>query len=118
MTYVFLLLFTIALAFISYKKFENDILSPTVISCLMFSFCIFMATLGLFTWNNINNLSTKFIFIITAGLISFFIGELLARKNKKSKKIATINFKTIHIKKWQYFLTIIGILLTITLLIL
>ena len=118
MTYVFLLLFTIALAFISYKKFENDILSPTVISCLMFSFCIFMATLGLFTWNNINNLSTKFIFIITAGLISFFIGELLARKNKKSKKIATINFKTMHIKKWQYFLTIIGILLTITLLIL
>ena len=116
--YLFLIIILLLLAFFVYKKFDEDILSPSVISLLMFSFCTFFAWLGTFSWNT-EKLSFFTIFIIVSGLISFVFGEYVVRKKYNNSKVNNIkSIKIIKIENYKFYLTIFGILLTITLLIL
>lgn len=89
MTYILLMVMIIIFLFLFYKKFDNDILSPTVISFLMYLFGIILAAIGLFYWNDVYKLSYKTILIIFSGLIFFALGEFVSRK----KEIHQLNEK-------------------------
>lgn len=126
MTYGILLILLLILLIISFFKFEKDILSPTFISCAVYSFSVLLAILGLGSWNYVEKLQIKVIFIIFLGIFAFFIGEILARKffNKKEKLICTKNGKKnnsiknktlnpeIKVNKLIYLITIIFIFAT------
>ena len=116
--YLFLIIILLVLAFFVYKKFDEDILSPSVISILMFCFCTFFAWLGTFTWNT-EKLSYFTVFVILSGLFCFIIGEYVARKRARiSKTNSNQSVRVIKIENYKFYLTIIGISLTIVLLIL
>ncbi len=118
MTYLILMIILASLGFICYYFYEKDILSPSVISCGMFLFCTFLAFLGLFSWNEVKNLSLETIGIVLVGIIAFILGEFLARKTTKEKeKKNSKELQIIKIDSWKYVLSIIGIVLTIFLLI-
>lgn len=121
MTYAILIILLLLMAIGGYFLFEKDILSPSVISILMFLLCACFATIGLSSWNHVNKLSVYLILIIISGLVSFCFGEYLARKtqkNSKSDTSASSDFCLIKIKNWQYILTLTIIILTGILLIL
>ena len=137
MTYFILLTLISVIAIISFFSFKKDIMTPTFISCAIYAFSLFLAILGLNSWNNVKSLKIELIIVIVLGLLSFFIGEILARKifskinnqtkkeikmkknrktnqTKKIEKVKVIkeNNKVIKINIFIYILTICFILIT------
>lgn len=81
-TYIMLLVCIFIILILAYKTFNKDLLSPTLISAAIFLLGTIFAIIGRISWNRVNELSVLVIVIIPLGLISFFLGELIARKYK------------------------------------
>lgn len=120
-SYIALIIVISILLILSYYLFRKDIFSPTFLSCLFFDISAVLALIGLGSWNNQKDISVKLILIITVGLISFGLGELLIRKlflkNKNDENIGETIHKYINVSKIKYILTIIFIILTTVILI-
>ena len=93
-TYIILIFFCLFLVVFSYLFFKKDLLSPTLVSAIVFLLTLVCAAIGLFSWNYVDGLSLETILIIIVGLGSFCIGEIIARalqkgrtKEKKKKPI-------------------------------
>ena len=84
-TYVILLILIAAILVTAYRKFDRDILSPTVVSCAAFFVSILLALIGLLSWNDQAELLPTTAVICVVGLLSFFIGEFLARRIIRKK---------------------------------
>lgn len=121
-TYIFLIFTLLLLLSIAYRRFNHDLLSPTVISCSVFCFSVLLAIIGLLSWNDQSVLNSYSLIIYITGLSAFFCGEIVARKiyTKKhpSKKKTSYKIRFIDINRYLYVGTIFFIILTITLLIL
>lgn len=120
MSYLILLSLIIILIITSFLAFKKDIMSPTFISCSVYAFSVVLAMLGLNSWNNELSLSLQLIVIVVLGLLSFFAGEILARKffGKDINEYKSKNHvKTINVNKWIYWLTICFIIITMILLV-
>ena len=90
MTYIFLLLSIVLFIYIYYKILTKDIISPSIITYVIYSISIICALIGMLYWNDVYNLGWLVCIIIVFGLISFGLGEYLARKifeNRINKKI-------------------------------
>ncbi len=115
MSYIILLLILLIILLIIYYKFDKDILSPSFISCSMFSFCVILAILGVLSWNSEKNLSLTTILVVVMGVVAFCFGEFISRlanKNKRNEKKKIKELKIIKIEKWKIVVTIIGIFIT------
>ncbi len=88
MTYIILAGLLLLMSIFFYNLFKREIVSPTVITSLIF----FLSVLGAFigtsenSWNNISDLHWKTIQYILLGVFSFGIGEFLARKLRNARK--------------------------------
>lgn len=118
--YIILLVILSTLAVIGYFVFEKDILSPTIITILIYLFSTFLAWIGYFSWNTVN-ISIKLVLIIITGIISFGVGEFTYRKLKKKKagldkekdkEIYAYNKKQIDLKIWKKILLLTFVILT------
>lgn len=121
LSYICLLLILIAFTLLSYHLFKKDILSPSFITCLCFSFSCLLSIVGIFSWNNVI-LENKIYWIFAIGLSAFIFGEYLIKKiyegNKKEVKRKNLSFIDIKIQNWKVWFTIIFIIITIILLLL
>lgn len=70
----------IVLIIINYKILFKDVLSPSLMTMIMFFVTIIFALVGLFTWNDVKDIDINLYIIIIIGLISFNFGELCIRK--------------------------------------
>lgn len=118
--YIVLLIALLVLAIIGYFVFEKDILSPTIITILIYLFATFLAWIGYFSWNTVS-ISFKLVLIILSGIISFGIGEFAYRKMKsklkkepKAKKegIYVYTKKQIDLKIWKQILLLVFVIIT------
>lgn len=119
-TYIILITILMGLMISAAFLTKKDFLSPSFLSCAFFMCSAILGVIGLGTWNNIDSLSFKLIFIIFIGLVAFILGEFLQRKiiEKKLKKDEEIKDEYIKVGKIKYVLTMLFIILTTILLIL
>lgn len=98
--YIGLTITCILIALFSYRIFNRDILSPSLISSLIFLFSTICAIFGLSSWNNIS-LSFDCFMLLFIGLFSFLIGETIARRVFYRKKIEKDITQSIPKETWQ-----------------
>lgn len=120
--HLFLVASILLIAASAYRRFKYDLLSPTVISCVVFTFSVLLSCIGLTSWNHHEHLNGMLIAIFLTGLFCFYLGEILARKlffknhkipnNRKPKPL-----QPLKIKKWLLVVTIIFVVSTIIVLI-
>lgn len=91
-----LIILLVLLCLTSYIVTKRDILSPWFISCLMFLISSIVVIPNINNWNV--DLSSKTVFIIFIGLLSFGIGEFYVRCLKNKGLIVT-KIDKIHINK-------------------
>ena len=118
--YFVLLIILILLSIFVFFLNKKDLLSPSLISCLVYIFCTIFAIFGQDTWNNID-ISWKLIGIVTVGLTSFCFGEFVIRKILKNNNNSVIkkddnHLEPVHIEKWKVILAIAFIVVEILLL--
>lgn len=122
MRYVFLAVLIVALVIVPAIKFlKFRWLSPTILMSAIMILSSLSAGLGLVAgWNSETTLDVQVYFIILLGLISFMVGEFIAktffRGRKKSPKKEKYAFKdAIIVKKWKYVIIFALFLVTIIL---
>lgn len=76
-TYIILLAILVIICISSYFVFEKDILSVSFVTSIMFIFSLVLSMIGLLSWNTEVRLENKTILIVSLGVFSFFIGELI-----------------------------------------
>ena len=69
MTYIGLSIFLIVCAVLAFFLFKKDILSPTLITCLLFLFSLILAIVGRNYWNNVIELNYKVLIIFIIAII-------------------------------------------------
>lgn len=124
MLYILLSCLLLLMAIVFYRFFNREIVSPTIITCLIFFVSVLGAFLGTSegSWNNIFNLHWNTVCYILLGVFCFGIGELLARRvkvyiHKRSvKQKNNDSGKIIHIDFLKNFIIIIFVLVTMVLL--
>ncbi|NSB26268.1 hypothetical protein [Clostridium saccharoperbutylacetonicum] len=73
---IYILLFTMILFLVlSYRVFDRDIISPSVIVCIMFIICITFATYNIDNWGIDYQFKTYMILFL--GLLSFIITGII-----------------------------------------
>lgn len=122
MLYVVLLIIIALIGISCFYSFDKNVLSPSFISCVMYFIAIFLATIGIFSWNHVTNISFKLILVITCGILFFALGELLARKvikkNEPKKKPKKNRFNEINLPVWKWITMYSLVIVTIVWLIL
>ena len=122
MWYIILILVLITLAYIAYKLFDEDYLSPSFMVSVIFLASAIVATLSrLFNMWNYVDLQMEAASITIIGLASFILGEYIARKilnkiyDNKTDKTENNKEKTKIISISKIKLTIVYIFIIITL---
>lgn len=121
MTYIILAGLLLFMSILFYNLFKREIISPTVITCLIFFLSVLGAFLGTANglWNHVSKLQWKTVQYIILGIFSFGIGEFLSRKlrrNSRNKKANVENSKIIRIDLLKNLIVLLFIILTMVLL--
>lgn len=122
MSYIILTIVFFLLAIFCYKKFNSEIMSPSVLTCLIFSLSFLGAFLGTRegSWNFVKELHFNTLIIILVGVVFFILGEICARNYKTDKvkeiKLSDSNNKYIRIDILKKALVFIFVITTFVLL--
>lgn len=116
MMYILYLIILLVILYIAYYLFR-DIISPSFILTGMYILSIVAAMIGFFSWNNEKDLFLITLFIGVMGILSFLLGEYIARnflKKKKNKSKSVYNIK-VSVNDYTIILLITLMIVTIAL---
>jgi len=97
--YIILLILVASLIYFNLKYYKFDLLSPSFLYNVSMFFSLLCSFIGLFSWNNQNNLYLHTVLIIIFSVLFFNVGELVLRIIIKKRKEKKCNNK---LEKWLY----------------